>query len=210
MLGGAQGLIALLQRAHRMDSQAVCRLQAWNNTNTTVYVATPFDVVAARRIQHGEGDFAPLEGAVLRVGEVLALGEISPESLATLPRVAPAWVGALPPAQGFTLVETIPADAVYRLAEEGRSLAGQFSGPLGPPASLLSQVVVDATGEDGIRAQVPMRMIFAASSLGLIPGLSAGLDVPRVVRVSVAGRWVRLDAAFGSVYYSAGLPLLVG
>ena len=94
-------------------------------------------------------------------------------------------------------------------AEEGRALAAQFSGPLGPPVSLLNQIVVDASSAGGKSAQVPMRMVFAATALGLIPGLAAAVEVPRVVRVSRAGRWVRLDAAFGSVFYSAGLPLVV-
>lgn len=209
MLDGAEGVVALLQRAHRIDNQAVCRLQAWDPTSTTVYVTTPFDVIAARRVGHDAGAMDQVEGAVIPVAQVLALDEITPRALGTLGRVAPAWPGALPPASGFALVETIPADVVFRLAEEGRALAAQFSGPLGPPASLLNQIVVDASSAGGNSAQVPMRMVFAATALGLIPGLAAAVEVPRVVRVSRAGRWVRLDAAFGSVFYSAGLPLVV-
>ena len=52
-----------------------------------------------------------------------------------------------------------------------------------------------------------MRMIFACTALGLIPGFAAPIDVPRHLRVSTVGRWVRVDAPFGSVYRSTSLSL---
>lgn len=110
------------------------------------------------------------------------------------------------PGVGFTLLDEIPVDVAARLSQQGQDLARQFSGPLGPPRSLLDQTVLTVKGGDKA-AEVPMRMIFACSSLGLIPGWSAPMDVPRFLRVSTVGRWTRLDAPFGSVYHSTKLSL---
>ena len=57
------------------------------------------------------------------------------------------------------------------------------------------------------QVEIPMRMIFACTSLGLIPGFAASLKIPRHLRVSGKGRWVRLDAPYGSVYHSTRLSL---
>ena len=93
------------------------------------------------------------------------------------------------------------------LSDKGQQLARQFSGPLGPPASLLNQTVVTVTGPENQEVGIPMRMIFACTNLGLIPGFAAPMDIPRHLRVSGLGRWVRVDAPFGSVYRSTRLSL---
>ena len=103
-------------------------------------------------------------------------------------------------------LDTLPVSVVRSLADEGQSLARQFSGPMGPPASLLDQTVITVEHDvSGTKVEIPMRMIFTCTSLGLIPGFSAPMDIPRHIRVSAAGRWVRLDAPFGTVYRTAGL-----
>ena len=78
---------------------------------------------------------------------------------------------------------------------------------MGPPPSLLNQTVVTVEG-NGQTVEIPMRMIFACTNLGLIPGFSASMDIPRHLRVSSLGRWVRLDAPFGSIYRSTRLSVL--
>ena len=97
---------------------------------------------------------------------------------------------------------------VRSLADDGRRLAKQFSGPLGPPRSLLDQNVLTADSGSGSGVDIPMRMIFTCTSLGLIPGAGAPADIPRHLRIATAGRWVRMDAPYGSVYHSTGLNLL--
>ena len=90
-------------------------------------------------------------------------------------------------------------------------MARQFSGPLGPPRSLLNQTVLTVDSEQetgGSAVEVPMRMIFTCTSLGLIPGPGAPVELPRHLRIATAGRWVRMDAPFGSVYHSTALNLL--
>ena len=62
---------------------------------------------------------------------------------------------------------------------------------------------------DGEEVEIPMRMIFACTNLGLIPGFAASMDIPRHLRVSANGRWARVDAPFGSVYHARGLSVLI-
>lgn len=165
-----------------------------------VFVTTPFQVVASRRI---EGT-ASRDGAVVSAVELIDALRAGTETIGAARD--PNWPGALPPAEGFTLVDNIPVSIVRELADKGQALARQFSGPLGPPASLLDQTVLTVEGEAGT-AEITMRMIFTCTSLGLIPGFSAPMDIPRHLRVSVSGRWVRVDAPFGTVYRSTTLSL---
>lgn len=193
-----RGLSTLLRRAVALDSAAVARVQAVSDTASNVFVTTPFDCVAARRT-------AALTEGVYQ-GQLLV--DALPNTPTPLPQSA--WPGALPPVEGFVLRDTVPIATVRKLADEGRSLARQFSGPAGPPRSLLSNTVITADAESRAPVEVPMSMIFAATSLGLIPGFDAPAEIPRQMRISTCGSWTRLDAAYGSVYRSAGLNLLIG
>lgn len=113
-------------------------------------------------------------------------------------------MGALPPTTGFELLDEIPADVVQRLSDQGRALARQFSGPLGPPQSLMDQAVITVNDD----TEIPMRLVFTLTALGLIPGMDAPAAIPRHLRVSRNSRWVRVDAPFGSAYHSSGINLL--
>lgn len=196
---GSPGLQALLGRAIGLDASASARLRQ-RGEEIEVFVTTPFEMIASRRATGTVGR----DGAVVGAHDLLeALREERAEI--GVPR-DPNWPGALPPATGFTLVDTIPVTVVRELADQGQALARQFSGPLGPPASLLNQIVLTVSN-GGQEAEIPMRMIFTCTALGLIPGFAAPIEIPRHLRVSVSGRWVRVDAPFGSVYRSTGLSL---
>ncbi|WJY99339.1 hypothetical protein CHAN_03570 [Corynebacterium hansenii] len=54
-------------------------------------------------------------------------------------------------------------------------------------------------------AEISMREVFALCAMGFIPGEPAAEEP---VRVSVKGRWRRLDGRFGSVYASEGFGVL--
>ncbi|AGF73266.1 hypothetical protein [Corynebacterium halotolerans] len=201
---GAPGLQALVARAVGLDASASARFRQLTEDSVDVFVTTPFEVVAARRIRGA----ASRDGAVVAASDLLTALEHDVEEIG--PARDPNWPGALPPAEGFRLLDTLPVTVVRELADQGQALARQFSGPLGPPASLLNQSVITVTGEGGEAggtAEIPMRMIFTCTSLGLIPGFAAPIDIPRHLRVSTVGRWVRIDAPFGSVYRSSGLAL---
>ncbi|MDO5513534.1 hypothetical protein [Corynebacterium sp.] len=199
ILDGAPGLLSLIGRASGLDASASVRFRQLDGY-VDVFVTTPFQVVASRRV----------EGEVSRDGAVVSAVELLDALRTSTPTIGPPrdpnWPGALPPAAGFQLLDEVPVDVVRELSDKGQALARQFSGPLGPPASLLDQTVLTVTGEAG-SAEIPMRMIFTCTSLGLIPGFAAPLEVPRHLRVSTVGRWVRIDAPFGTVYRSTSLSL---
>ena len=199
---GARGLIALLTRALALDAQAVARVQEVGEGQLDVFVTTPFDAIASRRA-YGSTTHPGAAVSAKALLDALREGadEVGPARYA-------AWPGALPPADGFVAREEVPVGVARRLADEGRNLARQFSGPAGPPRSLLDGVVLTADAESAHPVEIPMRMIFACTALGLIPGFEAPTEIPRHLRVATAGSWVRLDAPFGSVYRSARPNLL--
>lgn len=200
---GARGLTTLLGRAVGLDASASARFQVVGPSLIDAFVTTPFTCLAARRIQGN----VSRDGAAVGAADLLRALQDGREDIG--PARDASWPGALPPAGGFVERDTVPVGVARRLADEGRSLARQFSGPLGPPTSLLDGTVLTADAESENPVEIPMRMIFTCTALGLIPGFDAPDGVPRHLRVATAGRWTRLDAPFGSVYRNAGLGLLV-
>lgn len=199
---GARGLTALLSRALALDAQASARIQEVGEGQLDVFVTTPFDAIASRRTS----------GSTTHPGATVSARAMLDALKAGAAEVGPArdaaWPGALPPASGFIAREEVPIGVARRLADEGRNLARQFSGPAGPPRSLLDGVVLTADADSDAPVEIPMRMIFACIALGLIPGFEAPAEIPRHMRVATSGSWVRLDAPFGSVYRSTRPNLL--
>ena len=199
---GARGLTALLSRALALDAQASARIQEVGEGQLDVFVTTPFDAIASRRTS----------GSTTHPGATVSARAMLDALKSGAAEVGPArdaaWPGALPPASGFIAREEVPIGVARRLADEGRNLARQFSGPAGPPRSLLDGVVLTADADSGAPVEIPMRMIFACTALGLIPGFEAPAEIPRHLRVATSGSWVRLDAPFGSVYRSTRPNLL--
>ncbi|MCG7296991.1 hypothetical protein MHJ86_09030 [Corynebacterium afermentans] len=199
---GARGLTALLSRALALDTQASARIQEVGEGQLDVFVTTPFDAIASRRTS----------GSTTHPGATVSARAMLDALKSGAAEVGPArdaaWPGALPPASGFIAREEVPIGVARRLADEGRNLARQFSGPAGPPRSLLDGVVLTADADSDAPVEIPMRMIFACTALGLIPGFEAPAEIPRHLRVSTSGSWVRLDAPFGSVYRSTRPTLL--
>ena len=211
---GAAGLRALVDRALHLEAAGSARFSTLDATPhgpaLDVFVTTPFGCVASRRVAgQASRDGAVVSLQDLRDALAKAVGE-GDASCAGSVEIGPArdanWLGALPPKSGYTERDIVPVNVVRDLADQGRRLARQFSGPMGPPRSLLEQIVLTADTDEtgGAPVDVPMRMIFTCTSLGLIPGPSAPVEIPRHLRVSTVGRWIRLDAPFGSVYYTSG------
>lgn len=203
----AAGVKAMLQRFTRTSPDGLVRVSSVRDGVVEVFIQTPFSTLASRRT----AGTVSRSGAVARAADLLAaMG--SPDSVsASLTACDFAWAGALPPVAGFQLIDEIPVAVAQDLATHGQALARQFSGPLGPPASLLDQTVLTVANEaTSSHAEISMREIFTCTSLGFIPAMFAeDTSVPRHLRVSQCGRWVRIDAPFGSVYSSSGLSLLL-
>ena len=195
---GGRGLISLLQRAVALQDRAMARFSTVSDAAVDVFVTTPFAVIASRRVAGS----CSRDGAAVLVSDLLADATDTTMMAAALDA---GWgMGALPPVAGFELLDEIPADVVQRLSDQGRALARQFSGPLGPPQSLMDQAVITVNDD----TEIPMRLVFTLTALGLIPGMDAPAAIPRHLRVSRNSRWVRVDAPFGSAYHSTGINLL--
>lgn len=195
---GARGLISLLQRAVALQDRAMARFSTVSDAAVDVFVTTPFAVIASRRVAGS----CSRDGAAVLVSDLLA---DATDTTMTAAALDAGWgMGALPPVTGFELLDEIPADVVQRLSDQGRALARQFSGPLGPPQSLMDQAVITVNDD----TEIPMRLVFTLTALGLIPGMDAPAAIPRHLRISRNSRWVRVDAPFGSAYHSSGINLL--
>jgi hypothetical protein len=195
---GGRGLISLLQRAVALQDRAMARFSTVSDAAVDVFVTTPFAVIASRRVAGS----CSRDGAAVLVSDLLA---DATDATMTATAMDAGWgMGALPPTTGFELLDEIPADVVQRLSDQGRALARQFSGPLGPPQSLMDQAVITVNDD----TEIPMRLVFTLTALGLIPGMDAPAAIPRHLRVSRNSRWVRVDAPFGSAYHSSGINLL--
>lgn len=195
---GGRGLISLLQRAVALQDRAMARFSTVSDAAVDVFVTTPFAVIASRRVAGS----CSRDGAAVLVSDLLA---DATDTTMTAAALDAGWgMGALPPVAGFELLDEIPADVVQRLSDQGRALARQFSGPLGPPQSLMDQAVITVNND----TEIPMRLVFTLTALGLIPGMDAPAAIPRHLRVSRNSRWVRVDAPFGSAYHSTGINLL--
>jgi len=208
---GERGLTTLLGRALGLDQAALARFSLVDDHVVDVFVTTPFDCLAARRVSGS----ASRDGAVVAANDLLnALRDAGDSGAADASReVGKArdmmWPGALPPATGFVERDIVPVGVARRLADEGRNLARQFSGPAGPPRSLLDGIVLTADADSAAPVEIPMRMIFACTALGLIPGFEAPAEIPRHLRVATAGSWVRLDAPYGSIYRNVGRLIIM-
>jgi hypothetical protein len=199
---------AFVARVVRLDQAALARLQARDGT-VTVWAATPFDVLATRRV-HGT-----VEPADVTVPAPSLLTALTVERADTVdPGSGGLWHGELPPAEGWQPVDDVPAAELERLTERGLAVARENAGPMGPPASLLDQTVLTvsagaASSGVGPAVKVPLRCLFALSGMGFLgdSGPDAG-----VVHVSATGTWLRLDARYGAVVRRriTALPLLVG
>ncbi len=195
---GGRGLISLLQRVVALQDRAMARFSTVSDAAVDVFVTTPFAVIASRRVAGS----CSRDGAAVLVSDLLA---DATDTTMTAAAMDAGWgMGALPPVAGFELLDEIPADVVQRLSDQGRALARQFSGPLGPPQSLMDQAVITVNDD----TEIPMRLVFTLTALGLIPGMDAPAAIPRHLRVSRNSRWVRVDAPFGSAYHSSGINLL--
>ncbi|PRQ11774.1 hypothetical protein C1Y63_05040 [Corynebacterium sp. 13CS0277] len=199
-----QGVLALLQRALRLDRQAAARvravaLDAGQPDTVDVFVTTPFEVVAARRC----GGTAQPDGTVvsaLALAEKLAAAGSQAAPMMLSAGGAALWPGALPPLTGFELVDHVPVQVLRDLAEQGAAAAKE-AGSVGVPTSLLHQDVLTVEG-----IALGMGTIWALSQLDFLP--PADTPAPGdTARVSRSGPWVRIDTVRGSVYQRAGGPL---
>lgn len=201
-----EDLAAFVARAVRLEQQAVIRLRNRVDTERIdVWVATPFDALCTRSV----GGVVEPADTTVSGSELLAALTVTPgPSMDPGPPRDLLWRSELPPPEGWRRVDDLPAKKVGEVAEQGIDVAKDNVGPKGtPPASLMDQEVFSVSGA-GFSVKVPLRCLFALSSMGFLVGSPSESEI---VRVSATDSWIRLDSRFGAVLRRrhALLPLLM-
>jgi hypothetical protein len=198
---------AFTARLVRLDESAPVRLRSVRG-RVTAWAPTPFDVLATRSVA---AEMVPEDVTVQGSALLTALAVDRSEEV-DLRGATGFWTDTLPPEEGWTRLEDVPARELEAVTERGLALAREHGGPLGPPASLLDQAVLTISGDVPAKVLVPMRALFALSGMGFLGGADTGAgDGPEpFVRVSATGSWMRLDARYGAVVRRrvTTLPLL--
>jgi hypothetical protein len=203
-----ENLATFLGRALRLDPATVVRLRRRGTTLVSAWVATGFETLAVRTV------IADLGVDDVTVGADLVLAGLATGSPIDLGySMDSAWRGALPPADGFTHIDDVPARTLLELAEQGVALAKEHGSSHGPPASLLDQTVLTVSAP-AAEVEVPMRVVFALTAMDFIPhsgeqAAARHIQPAELVRVRATKTWLRLDARYGSVARrrSGGIPL---
>ena len=208
-----------LGRVRKMDESAAVRIVDSGGA-LRFWARTPFGPLATRVVV---GSASAPDQIVL--AHALALNPDDDGRIDLGYLMPSAWQGMLPPPGGFVQIERLGAQEVLDLAQRGREVAADESGPLGVAPSLLDQDVIsinpDAAGDaasddDGgygdvgaaAATSVKMHTVFALTGLGFVPARAGTAPAGEKVRVSVRGPWVRLDGRFGSVFHRPeSLPL---
>ncbi|MGH3855803.1 MAG: hypothetical protein ACRDR6_20420 [Pseudonocardiaceae bacterium] len=181
---------AFVTRALRLDRAAIVRLRGGNG-RVHAWVDTPFDTLVTRSVR---GAVWP-DDLTVGGGDLLAALAAGGETLDPGPAKDALWRCALPPDRGWHAVDQVPAAVLAELTDQGATVARRNLGPLGsPPAALLDQKVITISGS-GFDVGVPLRCLFALSSMGFV-GAQAATET---VRVSATDSWLRLDARYGAV-----------
>ncbi|MGK2865758.1 MAG: hypothetical protein ACSLFA_03790 [Mycobacterium sp.] len=200
-------LSTFVDRALRLDDAAVIRFRERVGTGQVVaWVSTGFDVLASRVVA-GRVRPADLSAGADTLARSLPVMDAAGFVELGFPMDS-AWRGALPPDNGFTHLDDVPAWAILELVERGTALAKEHSSAHGPPASLLDQeVLAVSAGQSSVG--IPMRCVFALTAMGFLPPNADVLSSEEIVRVRMHPAWLRIDARFGTVYRRLGDPALV-
>jgi hypothetical protein len=199
-------LAPLLRRAVSLDPSTLARIRRVDD-RITALVRLPFGVLAARTIVADES--APADDSTFRADELL--GWLDGESTEAPQRRDAAWRGGVPPSSGWQRIDTVPDTDVRPLVRAGALTLNESAEREGVPGAqpraevadaLLDSVVLTVSAGDR-SAPVTLRTLSAVTRLGFLPRGS-------YIAVDVAGRWIRVAAAYGSVYAErAGLGLTV-
>jgi hypothetical protein len=199
----AADLSGYLERLLRFDKAAAVRLVA-DDAAVGVYGRPPsFEVLTLRTF--GLAAQASVD-VTLSAGQLL--DGIASDGLVRLPAAlsgATTWAGFLPPRNGWARQGELPAAEIETLAVAG--IAEFKTRAEAIPDTERTRAVVDALAAEiwdaRVSLGVPVRAAHAARAMAFL-GQTQSADVA----VSAAGRWLRLDATYGSVIVRTGGGLL--
>lgn len=191
----------LLRRLLRLDEAIVVRLTGAGAGRMRLWSRTPFGALVVR-VLGGEcpgGDVVCGADHLLTELDLLPRGDTVGAVDPGMPLMS-AWQTLLPPADGFRLIEDLPAQVLLDLAESGKEAARENAGPAGLPPSLLDQVALTVRADSEAPVGIDMRTVFSAVMCGFVPSREGRAPDGEPVRVSERGAWLRLDARFGTVF----------
>lgn len=202
--GHRNDLSVFAERARRLDDAAVIRLRTRADHLIGAWVATGFDVLAARVVA-GRIRPADLSCAADRLAVAIGAADESGFIDPGYPMDS-GWRGVLPPETGFIHLDDVPVSELIELARRGADLARDHGSAHGPPASLLDQEVL-RVGSGSAAVGVPMRCVLALAAMRFLPEIPPEISPgsgPDIVRVRALPAWLRIDARFGSVFRRRG------
>jgi len=189
-------LAPLLRRVVGLDAAAIVRLRHRDELATAL-VRLPFRVLVSRTVAAAPPP-APLDAAVGARDLLDWLDGVRDE----LPDRRDAdWRSGLPPASGWTPVDSVPDSVVRPLVRQGALALKDAAAREGVPGAqpraevadaLLDSVVLTVSG-DAARAEITLRALSALTRMGFLPRGGRA-------RVDTGGRWVRVVAEYGTVY----------
>ncbi|NUP48434.1 MAG: hypothetical protein HOW97_14165, partial [Catenulispora sp.] len=124
---------------------------------------------------------------------------------------ATAWTGFLPPRTGWRPVGELSVGAVEAAARAGIAAFKQQAEAL--PDQERTRAAVDRIAAEiwdrPLGHGLPVRVAHAARALAFLGPTGADAPSEAVAAVRSAGRWLRLDAPYGTVVVRSGSGLLV-
>lgn len=189
-------LAPLLRRTVTLDASGLVRLRR-RGERCSALVRLPFGVLAARTVTLDESG-ADYDTTV-RSADLLVWLDGERTDPPT-PRDAE-WRSGTPPTAGWRRIDTVPDDEVRRLVRSGalalKDAAEREGVPGAQPRAEVADALLDSivlTATDGeVEAPVSLRTLSALTRLGFLPHDSH-------VAIDAIGRWIRVAAAYGSVY----------
>jgi hypothetical protein len=188
-----------------LDPAAIVRLRFASETATAL-VRLPFRVLVSRAVTRTRGDEVDV---AMRAREVLdwldgVTDDVPPARDAE-------WRTSLPPAAGWSTLESIPDHVLRPLVRQGalalKDAAAREGVPGAQPRAEVADALLDSTvlsvRDGGQSADVSLRALSALTRMGFLPRGGRA-------RIDVAGRWIRVVAEYGTVYLErpgAGLTL---
>ncbi|NLD86315.1 MAG: hypothetical protein GX636_10465, partial [Actinomycetales bacterium] len=181
-------LRTLLRRILRLDEAAVVRLTAAGESRMRVWSRTPFGALVVRVVGGScpGGDVVCGADHLLTELDLLPRGDLQGLIDPGMPLLS-AWQGLLPPSDGFTPVEDVPAQVLLDLTQSGRTVAQENAGPAGLPPSLLDQEALTVRTDTDSPLGIDMRTVFSLVMCGFVPERAGRAPEGEPVRVSERG-----------------------
>ncbi|MCX2163334.1 hypothetical protein [Corynebacterium auriscanis] len=127
-------------------------------------------------------------------------GQDLPQELALGADCSLLWRGALPPATGYTLIDTPPGSVLRELYQAMVAENREHSGPAGIARSLLDQELMEVSS-DSAQVSITGRMMATMGALGLAPEpVNPAMKSYDYARVSAHASWIRVDGVGGTLY----------